>query len=118
MRPAFAQFHREHMNRRDAIKLGATGAAAAVAAATVGAKSAAAQGNSNSQGQGNGNSNGVGNGGRYGPPSGSFSDEMFDVEAVLAGAWDVGPYGPGDQRGTFNELTPRTDCRRSALAQR
>ena len=31
---------------------------------------------------------------------------MFDVDAVLAGAWDNGPYGPGDQRGTFNELTP------------
>ncbi len=44
--------------------------------------------------------------GKYGPPSGSFDDTMFDVEAVLAGAWDSGPYGPGDQRGTFNELSP------------
>lgn len=94
MKPEFAHFHLEHINRRDALKLGAAGAAAAVAVATVGAKPAEAQGNS--QGQASG---------KYGPASGSYSDDMFDVDAVLAGAWDVGPYGPGDQRGTFNELT-------------
>jgi kynurenine formamidase len=36
----------------------------------------------------------------------TFDDEPFDVEAVSNGAWLPGPYGPGDQRGTFNEVTP------------
>jgi kynurenine formamidase len=35
-----------------------------------------------------------------------FDDVMFDVAAVENGAWVPGPYGPGDQRGTFNEVTP------------
>ena len=34
------------------------------------------------------------------------NDEMFDVDAVEAGAWVPGPYGLGDSRGTFNEVTP------------
>jgi hypothetical protein len=38
-------------------------------------------------------------------------DEMFDVEAVIAGAWAPGPYGEGDQRGSFNEVTPTTTAR-------
>jgi hypothetical protein len=33
-------------------------------------------------------------------------DELFDVEAVIDGAWAPGPYGEGDQRGSFNEVTP------------
>lgn len=35
-----------------------------------------------------------------------FNDEMFDVEAVERGAWAPGPYGPDDERGSFNEVTP------------
>ncbi len=35
----------------------------------------------------------------------SYSDEMFDVAAAAAGGYWVSPYGPDDQRGTFNELT-------------
>jgi hypothetical protein len=35
-------------------------------------------------------------------------DEMFDVDAVIAGAWAPGPYGEGDQRGSFNEVTAVT----------
>jgi hypothetical protein len=35
-----------------------------------------------------------------------FDDEPFDVDAVEAGAWVPGPYGPDDQLGTFNEVTP------------
>jgi kynurenine formamidase len=35
-----------------------------------------------------------------------FDDCMFDVAAVEAGAWSPGPYGPGDQLGSFNEVTP------------
>ena len=34
-----------------------------------------------------------------------IDDEMFDVEAVAAGTWVPGPYGPGDQLGTYNEVT-------------
>lgn len=35
-----------------------------------------------------------------------ISDAMFDVAAVEAGAWAPGPYGAGDERGSFNEITP------------
>jgi hypothetical protein len=35
-----------------------------------------------------------------------FDDSAFDAQEVLAGAWVPGPYGPDDQRGTFNEVTP------------
>jgi hypothetical protein len=35
-----------------------------------------------------------------------MNDEIFDVAAVERGAWAPGPYGPGDQRGAFNEITP------------
>ena len=93
--------------RRQALKLGASAAAAAIAATTLGAGTAAAQGNGRGNGnQGNGNQ-GNGQPGKYGPSSGAFGDEMFDVQAVLDGAWDQGPYGPGDERGTFNEITPQ-----------
>ena len=36
----------------------------------------------------------------------AIDDEMFDVEAVANGAWVPGPYGTGDQLGTYNEVTP------------
>lgn len=35
-----------------------------------------------------------------------FDDEMFDIEAVAAGAWVPGPYGSGDRLGTYNEVGP------------
>lgn len=38
---------------------------------------------------------------------GPFDDTMFDVAAVEAGAWAPSRYGAGDQRGAFNEVTPR-----------
>jgi Putative cyclase len=39
---------------------------------------------------------------------GRFTDELFDVEAVLEGAWDnTAFYRRGDQRGTLQEVTPR-----------
>ena len=44
-----------------------------------------------------------------------FDDTMFDVAAVEAGAWSPGPYGPGDQRGTFNEVTPEKTAQALAL---
>lgn len=39
------------------------------------------------------------------PPE-PLTDDIFDVAAVEAGAWVPGPYGPGDQRGSLNEVTP------------
>ncbi len=44
----------------------------------------------------------------------AIDDEMFDIEAVVAGAWAPGPYGSGDQLGTYNEVTP--EKRAAALA--
>ncbi|MGA7419667.1 MAG: cyclase family protein [Acidimicrobiales bacterium] len=44
-----------------------------------------------------------------------FDDTMFDVSAVEQGAWVPGPYGPGDERGTFNEVTPEKTARALAL---
>ena len=35
-----------------------------------------------------------------------FDDEMFDVDAVAAGAWVPGPYGSGDRLGSYNEVGP------------
>ena len=44
--------------------------------------------------------------GRRTDSPGGFDDEMFDVEAVLGGAWDdTAFYRRGDQRGTFQEVT-------------
>jgi hypothetical protein len=43
-----------------------------------------------------------------------LDDVVFDAAAVAAGAWVPGPYGPDDQRGTFNEVTP--DKTAAALA--
>jgi kynurenine formamidase len=40
--------------------------------------------------------------------SGRFTDDMFDVDAVLDGAWDgTAFYRRGDQRGTLQEVTPQ-----------
>jgi hypothetical protein len=44
-----------------------------------------------------------------------LDDVMFDIGAVEAGAWVPGPYGPGDQRGTFNEVTPEKTAAALAL---
>jgi len=35
----------------------------------------------------------------------AFDDEMFDVDAVAAGAWVPGPYGAGDRLGSYNEVS-------------
>ncbi|MEM9652513.1 MAG: cyclase family protein [Actinomycetota bacterium] len=72
------------MSRRDAIKMGAGAAAAATAASVVGEAATASAAGANSR----------------------YTDEMFDFEAVQEGAWFPGPYGPDDQRGTLNEITP------------
>ncbi len=101
MKPSFARFHREQLTRRDALKLGAAGAAAVASVPLLGSNASAQSSDRGQRGQ-----EPKGKPGRFGPSSGSYDDTMFDVAAVLAGSWDNGPYGPGDQRGTFNELTP------------
>ncbi len=47
-------------------------------------------------------------------PTVAIDDEMFDIEAVAAGAWVPGPYGAGDQLGSYNEVTP--EKRAAAMA--
>lgn len=98
MKHEHAHFHRDALSRRDALKVGVASAAAAVAATTVSTvvTSEAADAATGSAHVHHG----------YGPRTGTYSDEMFDVQAVLDGAWDHGHYGHGDERGTFNELTP------------
>lgn len=44
-----------------------------------------------------------------------IDDEMFDVDAVEAGAWVPGPYGHDDRLGTYNEVTPAKTARALAL---
>lgn len=39
--------------------------------------------------------------------TGSYDDTMFDVALAEAGGWAPTRYGAGDERGTFNEVTPR-----------
>ncbi|MFO0688654.1 MAG: cyclase family protein [Myxococcota bacterium] len=36
----------------------------------------------------------------------AIDDALFDAAAVEAGAWSPGPYGPGDELGTYHEVTP------------
>ena len=47
--------------------------------------------------------------------SGKPGDELFDVEAVEAGAWAAGPYGSGDRLGTYNEVGPEKTAAALAL---
>jgi hypothetical protein len=49
------------------------------------------------------------------PGDQAVNDDMFDVAAVEAGAWVPGPYGPGDQRGSFNEVTAEKTAAALAL---
>ncbi len=45
----------------------------------------------------------------------AFDDIPFDVDAVEAGAWVPGPYGAGDQLGSFNEVTPEKSAKALGL---
>jgi kynurenine formamidase len=85
-----ASLHR--MTRREAVELAAkAGAVGALARLGPGARSASAGRMPSRKGS-----------------SGRFNDEMFDVEAVLGGAWDdTAFYRRGDQRGTLQEVTPK-----------
>ncbi len=101
MRLEHAQFHLDHVSRRDALKFGA-GAAAAAATASAAIEMVTAD-------AAQGSSKRPSDKGR--PGSGDFDDKMFDVDAVIAGAWVPGPYGADDQRGTLNEITPARTAR-------
>jgi hypothetical protein len=97
-----ADFLLEHaslhgLTRRELVELTAkAGAAGALAGLGLGAESASGAGAFSEDGR------------RKGSP-GRFTDEMFDVEAVLDGAWDdTAFYRRGDQRGTLQEVTPQT----------
>ena len=96
-------FAHEHMTRRDALRLGAIGAAAASSTVVMG-RTADASGDDDHDA-----------GDDHGDGGGDFTDEMFDWEAVAAGGYWPSPYGPDDQRGTFNEVTPERTAR--ALAR-
>jgi kynurenine formamidase len=101
MLPDFLHHHfsGREVSRRDALRLGGKAGVAAAAASTfgVGAFAGTASGQEADAG--------VAAASSHLPPE-PVDDEMFDVQAVLDGAWVPGPYGPGDQRGSFNEVTP------------
>ena len=87
----------QHLNRREALGLG-------VAAATAAGLAALPSGPASASGpalEGRDGRDGRGHGGGT-----SYDDEMFDPQDVIDGAWVPSAYGPGDERGTFNELTP------------
>lgn len=92
------EFAHHHLSRRDALKIGA-GTAAAAALTTVASSGPAGADDTGT-----------------GPPnaalgSDSINDDMFDIAKVVAGGYWVSPYGPDDQRGTFNEVTPERTAR-------
>ena len=86
-----AHLYQTQMGRREAMRAAAqigmaVGAAGALAAVPPAAEVASAQ-----------------SGGRLGPEP--INDAPFDAAAVERGAWAPGPYGAGDQRGSWNEVT-------------
>lgn len=87
---------RQHFSRRDALKVGVAGAAAA---ATGTALTTAAEAADATEGM---------------PApiqAGSINDDMFDLERVIAGGYWESPYGPDDVRGSYNEVTAERTAR-------
>jgi len=109
MRLDFAHHHLSEMSRRDALKFGAGAAAAATAASAL--LDVAAADASSRKGDDDRRNRDRGGGGR------EYTDEMFDVDEVVANGWGISPYGPDDERGTLNEVTPRRTARALALAR-
>lgn len=96
MNPGLLRPHFDALTRREALGLGAkAGAGAVLAWAGAGAWDAAEA-----------------RPGHRPPPGGGggeFSDEVFDyADPANLADWAPGPYGPDDQRGSFNEVTERT----------
>ncbi len=92
-------FAHHHLSRRDVLRLGAAGAAAAAAGGALATSPVAAADENRGRGRG------------PTPDGGPYDDDMFDVDAVIAGGFWVSPYGPDDERGTFNEVTPERTAR-------
>ncbi|MDH3682200.1 MAG: cyclase family protein [Acidimicrobiia bacterium] len=88
------------LSRRDALKIGAAGAAAVAAGEALLPSVAGAEEHDDVEETAGGGADHR-RGGRN-----DYNDEMFDIEAAKNGAWVPSRYGPEDQRGTFNELTP------------
>lgn len=90
------------------MKFGAGAAAAAAAVSTLGdVLPADAAGRGGDRRRGGGRPSG----------GGSYTDDMFDLEEVLANGWGISDYGPDDQRGTLNEITPRKTAKAMQLAR-
>jgi hypothetical protein len=81
----------QELSRRQAVRLGAIGAATVGLAASGSAASVRAAGAPTAD---------------HGDDGPRFDDTMFDPAAVIAGAWAPSRYGVHDQRGALNELTP------------
>ena len=106
MRLDFAHHHLHEMSRRDALKFGAGAAASATAAsALLNVAAAGADSREDDDRRGGGRKRG-----------GTYDDTMFDVDAVVANGWGISPYGPDDERGTLNEVTPKRTARAMARA--
>jgi kynurenine formamidase len=95
----------QSISRRDAMRLAAkAGIAGAVVHATAGAIGLGGAGAAPATAQGTDMPER--RAGQPVPPD-DFDDTLFDVAAVMAGAWDnTAFYMRGDQRGTFQEVTP------------
>lgn len=107
MKPALWLHHLEHMplSRREALGLGAKLGAAGVFASIGNPATAAADDDKREHRPRK-------------PGGGGFNDEVFDyANADNLADWVPSPYGAGDQRGAFNEVTPErtTDTLRRVL---
>jgi hypothetical protein len=99
-----------HLSRRDALKLGATGAAAVAVGTLGGALPAGADDDDDDDDERRG--------GQPKPGDNDYNDKMFDWEEVIKGGVWLSPYGPDDERGTFNELTPERTARALRILKR
>lgn len=108
-------FAHDHFNRRDALKLGAAGAAAAVTSTVLSVNPAGASDDDDEKDDDDHDHD-------HGPgrrdDCSDFDDTMFDVASVIAGGYWVSPYGPADGRGTFNEVTPERTARALSMFKR
>jgi kynurenine formamidase len=86
-----------HLSRRDALKFGG----AAVAASVISSSTASASSDVDDDDDDDDDRES----GRH--SSTDYDDTMFDPAAVASGGVWLSPYGPDDQRGTFNEVTSR-----------
>ena len=101
-----------HLSRRDALKFGAAGAVAAVTASVVNVNLAAAEDHNEKMGKEKEDKP------EHKDDCSEFTDEMFDVAAVIAGGFWVSPYGPADGRGTFNEVTAERTAKALSVLKR